>query len=270
MVLVSGVARPPGIGRSTALLLAETGADLVCADLVGSGDTAFAPPDTFDEVLAEVTDRAAQFGGRVLAHRQAEIGGPAWAAMVERTVAEFGRLDCCCVLNGVTGPHAGDGPLIELTEESWRRAMDINLTGSWLLARAAAKAMIAGGRPGSIVHLSSHAGLVPTVGAGAVGPARAAVDQMVAVLAAELGPHGIRCNAVAPLAVEPSTRFPNPGLLALARNEGISFSEWVAKRIPLGRAQRAEETAAVIAFLCSDRSSFVSGVIIPVNGGATS
>lgn len=270
VVLVSGVARPPGIGRATALLLAETGADLICADLVGSGDTAFATPDTFDEVVAEVTACAAEHGGRVVALRQEGIGAEAWSVLVERAVAEFGRLDCCCVLNGVTGRDAGDGPLIELAEDSWRRALDINLTGSWLLARAAAKAMIAGGRPGTIVHLSSHAALVPTAGAGAVGPARAAVDQMVAVLAAELGPYGIRCNAVAPLAIEPSPRFPNPGLLALARNQGVSFSDWVAERIPLGRAQRAEETASVIAFLCSEASSFVSGVTIPVNGGATS
>jgi NAD(P)-dependent dehydrogenase (short-subunit alcohol dehydrogenase family) len=72
------------------------------------------------------------------------------------------------------------------------------------------------------------------------------------------------------LAVEPSERFPNPGLLALARREGMAFSDWIAKRIPLGRAQRAEETAAVVAFLCSEQSSYVSGVTIPVNGGATS
>jgi NAD(P)-dependent dehydrogenase (short-subunit alcohol dehydrogenase family) len=270
VVIISGVARPPGIGRATALLIAETGANLVCADLVGIGDTGYASPVTFDEVVAEVTTRASEFGGRVIAHRQASLGEPAWSAVVERTVAEFGRLDGCCILNGVTGPHAGDGPLIELSEDSWRRSLELNLTGAWLLARAAAKAMIAGGRPGSLVHLSSHAGSAPTVGAGAVGAARAAVDQMVAVLAAELGPHGIRCNAVAPLAVEPSPRSPNPGLLALASKQGISFSEWVARRIPLGRAQRAEETAAVIAFLCSDRASYVSGVTIPVNGGATS
>jgi NAD(P)-dependent dehydrogenase (short-subunit alcohol dehydrogenase family) len=270
VVVVSGVARPPGIGRATALLLAESGADLLCADLVGAGDTGYASAETFDAVLHEVTVRAAEFGGRVIAHRQPGIDEAAWSAVIDAALTAFGRLDGCCILNGATGPHAGDGPLIELSMESWRRSLDLNLTGSWLLARAAAKAMIAGGWAGSIVHLSSHAALAPTVGAGAVGAARAALDQMVAVLAAELGPYGIRCNAVAPLAVEPSERFPNPGLLALAEKEGVSFDEWIARRIPLGRPQRAQETAAVIEFLCSARSSFVSGVTIPVNGGATS
>jgi NAD(P)-dependent dehydrogenase (short-subunit alcohol dehydrogenase family) len=173
------------------------------------------------------------------------------------------------VLNGATGAAAGDGPLVELTEASWRRCLEANLTGCWMLAQAAAKAMISGGRGGSVVLLSSHAAIAPTPGAGAVGAARAAVDQMVASLAAELGPHGIRCNAVAPLAVEPSTHFPNPGLTALAEKAGLSFEEWIARRVPLGRAQQATETAAVIAFLCSDAASYVSGVTIPVNGGAT-
>jgi NAD(P)-dependent dehydrogenase (short-subunit alcohol dehydrogenase family) len=268
VVLVSGVARAPGIGYATALQLADTGADLVCADLVGSGDTGYASSETFEAVLAEITDRAAGRGGRVIAHPMETLSESAVSELISRAVNALGRVDACCILNGATGVDAGDGPLIEVGEDSWRRCLEVNLTGSWLLAKAAARAMIAGGWPGSLVFLSSHAALAPTVGAGAVGAARAAVDQMVAVLAAELGPRGIRCNAVAPLAVEPSARFPNPGLMALAINEGVSFADWIAGRIPLGRAQRASETAAVIAFLCSEAASFVSGVTIPVNGGA--
>ncbi len=270
MVLISGVARPPGIGYATALQLADLGADLVCADLVGSGDTGYATGEVFDGVLAEVTDRAARRSGRVVAHRLEGLGEQEISTLLAHTIDAFGRLDWCCVLNGATGAAAGDGPLIDLAEDSWRRCLEVNLTGSWLLARAAAKAMIAGGRAGSLVLLSSHAAVAPTVGAGAVGAARAAVDQMVAVLAAELGPHRIRCNAVAPLAIEPSARFANPGLTALAVNEGVSFADWIARRIPLGRAQQAAETAAVIAFLCSDAASYVSGTTIPINGGATS
>ncbi|MCW2550130.1 MAG: hypothetical protein JWN96_4590 [Mycobacterium sp.] len=270
VVLVSGVARPPGIGRATALLMADLGADLVCADLVGSGDTGYATPEAFEQVLSEVTARAGEHGGRVLALRQVGIDEADWSGLVTQTVSAFGGLDWCCILNGATGSDAGDGRLIEVSGPSWQRSLDMNLTGAWLLAKAAASAMISGGRPGSLVLLSSHAALSPTVGAGVVGAARAAVDQLVAVFAAELGPHGIRCNAVAPLAVEPSGQFPNPGLLALARREGSEFSDWIAKRIPLGRAQRAEETAAVIGFLCSEAASFVSGVTIPVNGGAPS
>jgi NAD(P)-dependent dehydrogenase (short-subunit alcohol dehydrogenase family) len=270
IALVSGVARPPGIGHATALLLADAGADLLCADLVGSGDTGYAATATFDAVIAEISERAEERGGRVVAHRMASLESSEIAALFTHATDSFAGLDWCCLLNGATGAAAGDGPLVELTEDSWRRCIEMNLTGSWMLAQAAATAMIDGGRAGSLVLLSSHAAIAPTPGAGAVGAARAAVDQMVASLAAELGPRGIRVNAVAPLAVEPSDLFPNPGLTALAANAGISFDEWIAGRIPLGRAQDASETAAVIAFLCSDAASYVSGVTIPVNGGATS
>ena len=149
-----------------------------------------------------------------------------------------------------------------------RRCLEMNLVSALLLTQQAARAMIDGGHGGSIVHLSSHAALVPVGGSGLVGAARAAIGHLARVLAVELGPHGIRVNAVAPLAVEPQPRFPNPGLLALAQRTGGSYQDWKA-RIPLGRSRRAEETAAAFLFLCSDASSFVSGAVVPVTGGST-
>jgi NAD(P)-dependent dehydrogenase (short-subunit alcohol dehydrogenase family) len=287
VVLVSGAARPPGIGCATAALLAAAGADVACADLVSTGpfgtgaggasaggasaggaggaNTGYADPAVFDSVIADV-ERAG--GGRVLAIRQATVGPGGYAAIVDQTVASFGRLDACCILNGATGADAGNGPLLDLSEASWRHCLEMNLTGSLLLAQQAARAMITAGNGGSIVHLSSHAALSPTPGAGAIGAARAALGQLIRVLALELGPHGIRVNAVAPLAVEPEPRFPNPGLLALAGKKGISYQEWLREQVPLGRSQRASETAEVIAFLCSDAASFVSGTVVPVNGGS--
>jgi NAD(P)-dependent dehydrogenase (short-subunit alcohol dehydrogenase family) len=268
VVLISGAARPPGMGYEAARLAARAGADLVCADIIGSGDTGYAAPDVFDSVVSEVEEAATLGGGRVLALRQRADDRSGWEAIVGESVAKFGRLDACCIMNGATGPGAGDGPLMELSEASWRRCLEINLIDALLLAQAAGRAMVAGGRGGSIVHLSSHAALVPTGGAGAVGAARAGIGHLVRTLALELGPHGIRVNAVAPLAVEPQPRFPNPGLLAVAVREGISFQDLVA-RIPLGRPQQAAETAAVFLFLCSDASSFVSGTVVPVTGGNT-
>lgn len=315
-VLVSGAARAPGMGHATAVLLAAAGADVACADLIGTGagptgagadligtgagptgtgagptgtgagspartetgrsgggrdDTAhtgYADPAVFDSVIADVERAAADGGGRVMAIRQASSGGDGYAAIVAETLAAFGRLDACCIMNGATGAQAGDGPLLDLAEASWRGCLEMNLTGSLLLAQHAARAMITSGTGGSIVHLSSHAALSPTAGAGAIGAARAAIGQLVRVLAVELGPHQIRVNAVAPLAVEPEPRFPNPGLLALAEKQGIEYHEWIRRRIPLGRSQQATETAAVIAFLCSDAASFVSGTTIGVNGGS--
>jgi len=269
VILVSGAARPPGMGCATARLAAEAGADVVCADIIGSGDTGYAAPDVFDSVVAETEEAARRGGGRVLAlPMRPEAASGTWADIVDRTVAAFGRLDACCVMNGATGATAGDGALAELPEDSLRRCLEVNLVSALLLAQQAARAMTDGGHGGSIVHLSSHAALVPVAGAGLVGAARAAIGHLVRVLAVELGPAGIRVNAVAPLAVEPQPRFPNPGLLALAQRTGGSYVDWKT-RIPLGRSQRAEETAAVFLYLCSEASSFVSGAVVPVTGGST-
>jgi NAD(P)-dependent dehydrogenase (short-subunit alcohol dehydrogenase family) len=125
-----------------------------------------------------------------------------------------------------------------------------------------------GGHGGSLVFLSSHAASAPTAGAGAVGAARAALNHLVRTFAVELGPHGVRVNAVCPLGVGPSDQFPNPGLVALAEREAGDLAAWMRLRLPLGRVQDADETAAVVEFLCSDEASFVSGVCVPVAGGA--
>lgn len=270
VALVSGVARPPGIGFATAVRLARAGYAVACAELVADSpaDTAAATPAQFEDVVADV--RAAGRGD-VLAlpmEETAAQSAQAWSEVVTATVERFGRLDVCCALNGVSGPSSGDGPLLELTEAAWRRSLEINLTVPWLLATAAGRAMIAAGTRGAITVLSSEAGLVSTPNAGAVGSARAGVNHLVAVLAKELGQHGIRVNAVAPLSVRPSERFPNPGLLVLAERAGLSFEEWVARQLPLGRAQDADETAAVIEFLSGDGASFVTGVTVPTHGGA--
>jgi NAD(P)-dependent dehydrogenase (short-subunit alcohol dehydrogenase family) len=267
VALVSGVARPPGLGFATALRLARGGYDLAVADLVADrpADTAEVTPAHFDDVVAEVDAAGA---GAVFARPMRELTASAGEGIVAATVERFGHLDVCCVLNGVSGPSAGDGPLVELTEAAWRRSLEINLTLPWLLAAAAGRSMIATGTRGAITVLSSEAGLVSKPNVGAVGSARAAVNHLVAVLAKELGPHGIRVNAVAPLSVAPTERFPNPGLLVLAERAGLTFDDWIARQIPLGRAQHADETAAVIEFLCGDGASFVSGTTVPTHGGA--
>lgn len=271
VALVSGVARAHGLGRVTALRLARAGAIVVGADLIDEmgDDTATVTRAAFDLVLAEIADAAATAGTTVVAMPQLQQGPQMWEELVSATVEQTGRLDICCSLNGVTGPGAGDGLLLDVAASAWQRAVDINLTAGFLLMTAAARAMIAGGRPGSIVQLSTSATRTAKPYAGGVGATRSAVEFLVETLAQEVGEYGIRCNAVAPLGIASTSGHGNPGLERLAAREGgDNVEEWIRRTIPLGRLQHVEETAACIEFLCSDEASFVSGVTLPVMGGA--
>jgi NAD(P)-dependent dehydrogenase (short-subunit alcohol dehydrogenase family) len=270
VALVSGVARAHGVGRATALRLVAAGASVMCADIVTEqkADTGTATPARFGAVMEEIRAAAAAHGVRAASVSQTDFDAPAWASIVAATTTEYGRIDICCSLNGVTGATAGDGLILDISPEAWQRSLDLNLTSAFLLLQAAARAMIAGGRPGSLTQLSTAAAITAKESNGAVGSARSAVNFLVAVLARELGPHGIRCNAVAPLAIAPTGTQPNPGLVLLAEREGGSLEEWARRRIPLGRMQDPDETARVIEFLCSDAASYVSGTVVPTVGGA--
>lgn len=271
VALVSGVARAHGLGRVTALRLARAGATVIGADLVDDAgdDTATVTRADFDRVMAEITAAATAAGTSAMAIPQLQHGPQLWGELVTATVEQAGRLDICCSLNGVTGPAAGDGLLLDVTASAWQRAVDINLTAGFLLVTAAARAMIAGGWAGSIVQLSTSATRTAKPYAGAVGATRSAVEFLIETLAQEVGEYGIRCNAVAPLGIASTSGHGNPGLERLAAREGGGdVDDWIRRTVPLGRLQDADETAACIEFLCSDEASFVSGVTLPVMGGA--
>ena len=278
VAVVAGCARPPGMGHATALRLARGGAAVVCADAVGGPppgagdgwyDTGIVSADVLDGVTAEVAAAAATAGGGAVSFAADPYDQRSWEGAARLAMERFGRIDICCSLMGTTGPVAGDGHLGDLSLESWQRCLDVNLTAPLLLSRACAAAMVERGEGGVIVILSSYSAIVPPAGNGAIAAARAGVNTLTQVLGLELAPHGIRVNAVQPLSVRSDDpRFPNPGLLRLAEGEADSFSTWVRHQVPLGRPQRPDETAAAIEFLCSEESSFISGVALPVAGGS--
>jgi NAD(P)-dependent dehydrogenase (short-subunit alcohol dehydrogenase family) len=273
IAFVAGCARPPGIGHATALRLARKGATVVCVDAVGDQpqggyDTGIVTAALLDEVTAEV---AAVAGAPVVAVAADPYDQLSWERAATAVVERFGRVDICCALMGTTGPFAGDGDLVDIPLDSWQRCYDVNVVAPLLLSRTCARAMVQRGEGGAIVILSSYSAVVPPAGNGAVASARAAVNRITETLAMELAPHRIRVNAVQPLSVRSDDpRFPNPGLSRLADHEAGSFSTWVRAQVPLGRPQRADETAAAVEFLCSDEASFITGVSLTVAGGAHS
>ena len=150
-------------------------------------------------------------------------------------------------------------PLLDTPPELFRRILDVNVTGSFLAAQAAARAMVAGGQGGSIVLLASVSGLRGVEGRVAYGASKAAVINMAQVMAMDLAPHGIRVNAICPAPIE------TPMVAAI--HDAATRAQWLS-RIPAARYGRVEEVAEAALFLLdSTRSSYITGHALPVDGG---
>ena len=238
VALITGGGR--GIGAATAQRFADEGARVVVSDM--------------DVAPAEEVARG--FGGVAIACDVTNRDSV--EQMVGRVVAELGRLDILVCCAGIIR----DNLLFKMSEDDWDSVIDTHLKGAFLCARAAQKAMVQQ-KYGKIVFLSSTSAL-GNRGQTNYSTAKAGLQGMARTLAIELGPFNVNVNAVAPGFVE--TRMTR----ATAERMGVDFEAFkagAASQIPLGRIGQPEDIASVIAFLCSDESSFVSGQTIYVRGG---
>jgi len=160
------------------------------------------------------------------------------------------------VINAATNPVFG--PLMALDLDAWRKILDVNLTGALLTAQAAARRMMSQHR-GSIVCMASIAGIDPLAGLGAYSVSKAGLLGLMRALAKELGPNGIRVNAVAPGLIE--TRFS----AALFQNKAAY--EQIIGRTPLGRHGQPDDIGGAVVFLASDAAAYVTGQVLIVDGG---
>lgn len=267
VALITGGAR--GQGRSHAVRLAEEGADVVLVDIcapVASAPYAIADPADLEQTvkLVEELDR------RALAVRADVRDLAALQAAVDGAVAELGRIDIVVANAGI----AGYAPALEMDETTWQEMIDINLTGAWKTVRAAAPAIVEGGRGGSIVLTSSVAGLMGFPTLAHYCAAKHGLVGLMKVLAVELAPHSIRVNSVHPTHVD-TDMIQNPAIHSLftggAPDTDAAMAAAAMKAmhaLPISWVDPVDISNALV-WLTSDEARYVTGVALPVDGGIT-
>jgi meso-butanediol dehydrogenase/(S,S)-butanediol dehydrogenase/diacetyl reductase len=246
-VVVTGAGT--GIGRATALLFAENGYGVA---LVGRR------PEPLDQVAEEITAK----GGSAVTV-PADVGTPDGAERaIEGAVGAFGRLDALVCNHGV----GNSAPVRDDTPEGWDSTLRINLTGPFLLARAAIPHLIE--TRGAIVNVSSTNGFQAGPGWASYDVSKAGVIMLTRCLANDLGPQGVRANCVCPGWVR--TAMGDETMVEIAELWGGSIEDgyWLCSRdTPLRRPGEPEELAEAIVFLAGPKASYITGAELVVDGG---
>lgn len=261
VAFITGAAR--GQGRAHAVRLAREGADIVALDICAPASTTLTYPAATAEDLAE-TVRLAEAEGRKVLAREIDIrDDAALRRLVADTVEQFGRLDIVVANAGVLGW----GRVWELTDEQWDTVIGVNLTGTWRTLRATIPAMIEAGNGGSIVVVSSAAGLRATPGNGHYAASKFGLTALTNTLAIELGEYGIRANSIHPYSIATPMIEPEAMMKIFADHPAFVHSFPPMPLQPKG-FMTPEEVSDVVAWLAGDGSGTLSGTQINVDKGA--
>jgi (+)-trans-carveol dehydrogenase len=266
VAFISGVAR--GQGRQFAVDLAREGADIIgfdiCADIPGAS-TAMATEADLEETRAAVEAT----GRRMVAERADVRDHAAVEAVLATGLAEFGRVDVVVANAGIC---CGAGPFWEISPQNWKDTVDTDLTGVWHTVRAATPALIEGGRGGAIVMVASAGATKGFPNITHYVAAKTALVGMLKPMAAELGPHFIRVNALSPTNVNTAIYMTETNKrLFLPDNPAPTDEEYeMASRpqhvIPIGWME-TRDTAAALRFLVSDDARYITGLELRVDAG---
>jgi len=233
-----------GIGEGAALALARFGAHIAIAD-------------KNPETSARVADRVHELGREALSIPTDVRDTDAVRAMVDETMSRLGRVDI--LVNNAGGTRRA--PFLELEARGWQRHIELNLGGLFGPTDAAVRAMLEGGRGGSIINVASIEGTRAAPNFSVYAACKAGMINFTRTLAVELAEHGIRVNCIAP------DYTSTPGIDGFEEAHAPERVAAAEGAIPLGRRGNIEETAGPIVFLASRMAGYVTGATIPVDGG---
>jgi len=242
VALVTGGSK--GLGQAIAAGLASAGADILLISR------------HLDEAESAAKEIANQYGHRAIG-MQADVAVPDDIRRVmQRAMDEWGKLHIVVNNAGINRR----GPVEDLSLDDFRQVMEVNVTGPWLLCRAALPLLEKSGH-GSIINVASSLGVVGLTHRTPYASSKGAVVQMTRTLGVELASRGIRCNAIC------------PGPFLTPMNESIAedahTKQYIVGAVPLGRWGRLEEIQGAAIFLASDAASYVTGSLLMVDGGWT-
>lgn len=259
VAVITGAGRMRSIGRPIAVELARAGCNIV---LTGTGRS----PEDYPEDekssgwrdIASVADEVREVGGNAIELVSNVADPEAVDALVEQTMAGFGRVDF--VINNAGAARGSDRvPVVDLAIEDWHKVMNVNLNGTFYMSRAFGQALIQQDEGGAIINISSIAGKALPPNTAAYAASKSAIQALTASMAREVGRYNIRVNAIC------------PGVIDTYRMDELGRGEqWAGmlKTIPLGRAGVGEDIAHMSAFLCSDQGNWITGQSYNVDGGA--
>jgi NAD(P)-dependent dehydrogenase (short-subunit alcohol dehydrogenase family) len=259
VAVVTGAGRMRSIGRPIAVELARAGCDVV---LTGTGR----PPERYpdDEKAAgwldidSVADEIRALGRRALPVVSDVADADAVEQLAQRVMSEFGRVDF--VVNNAGAARGADRvPVVDLAPDLWRTVIDVNLNGTFYMSRAFGQLLVEQGRGGAIVNISSIGGKWMAARTAAYAASKAGIHALTAAMAQEVGPSGVRVNAVCPGIIDTYRMDDIP--------RGEAWDELIASRVPLGRAGTGEEVAWLVQYLCSDQGSWITGQFYTIDGG---
>lgn len=250
MILEGKVALVTGgagdLGSEMALQLASAGASVAVWDVL------------HESQAAPRLDRIRGAGGRVL-YQQVDIRDRAAVdAAIEQIVRELGGLDVVCANAGIVE----SAPFLQITPEQWTRHLDINLTGAFHTAQAAARSMVERGTQGRIIFTSSWVAEIPWPEITAYTASKAGVNMLMRQMARELAAYKIRVNAIAPGIVK-------AGLAGKQLVEEPQYAARVSKVIPLGEPGSPVEIAQAVVYLASPQTAYMTGTVLLLDGGCS-